>query len=210
MFQLSALALQCLNWLLKLDLSSVQETISDICASIFSILHKYAAAGLSKGDNFDLVMAGFKSMSVIVRDVKHYTITIEQLKVLMMYAEQDIHDSDKQATAFGLLKAIIARKMMFKEMYLVMEKVAALSITSELEHVRVQSRSVFYSYLMEYPLGKHLNKHIMFYLTQLAYEMQPGRLSALEMLHSIVTGFPLASIIAPLSPYVKVENNGLI
>ena len=193
--KLSALALQCLNWLLKLDLSSVQETISDICASIFSILHKYAAAGLSKGDNFDLVMAGFKSMSVIVRDVKHYTITVEQLKVLMMYAEQDIHDSDKQATAFGLLKAIIARKMVFTEMYLVMEKVAALSITSELEHVRVQSRSVFYSYLMEYPLGKHLNKHIMFYLTQLAYEMQPGRLSALEMLHSIVTGFPLKTLL---------------
>ncbi|XP_076242844.1 small subunit processome component 20 homolog [Calliopsis andreniformis] len=192
--KLSTLGLQCLNWLLKMDLSSVQETISDICSSIFSILHKYAAAGLSKGDNFDLVMASFKCMSVIVRDVKHYTITVEQLKVLMMYAEQDMHDSDKQATAFGLLKAIIARKMVFEEMYLVMEKVAALSITSELEHVRQQSRSVFYSYLMEYPLGKHLKKHVLFYLTQLGYEMQPGRLSALEMLHSMITGFPLKTL----------------
>lgn len=174
-----------------MDLSSIQETISDICSSIFSILHKYAAAGLSKGDNFDLVMASFKCMSVIVRDVKHYTISTNQLKVLIMYAEQDMHNSNKQATAFGLLKAIIARKMVFPEMYVVMNKVAALSITSELEHVRLQSRSVFYSYLMEYPLGKHLHKHISFYLTQLGYETQPGRLSALEMLHSIITGFPL-------------------
>ncbi|XP_033340653.2 small subunit processome component 20 homolog [Megalopta genalis] len=192
--KLSTLALQCLNWLLKMDLVSIQESISEICTSIFSILHKYAAAGLSKGDNFDLVMAGFKCMSVIVRDVKHYTITTEQLKVLIMYAEQDIHDCDKHATAFGLLKAIIVRKMHLPEIYLVMEQVAALSITSELEHIRQQSRSVFYSYLMEYPLGKHLNKHIAFYLTQLSYEMQPGRLSALEMLHSIVTGFPVKTL----------------
>lgn len=185
--------MQCLNWLLKIDLPSIQEKISDICSYIFNILHKYAADGLNKGDNFDLVMAGFKCMSVIVRDVKHFTISTDQLKALLMYAEQDIHNTDKRATAFGLLKAIIARKMVFPEMYLVMEKVAALSITSELEHVRLQSRSVFYSYLMEYPLGKHLSKHIIFYLTQTSYEMQPGRLSALEMIHSIVTGFPLVS-----------------
>ncbi|CAK9797535.1 Small subunit processome component 20 homolog [Anthophora quadrimaculata] len=194
--KLSTLSLQCLSWLLKMDLSLVRETISDICESIFNILHKYAAAGLSKGDNFDLVMAGFKCMSVIIRDVKHYTISTDQLKALIMYAEQDMHDTDRQATAFGLLKTIIARKMVLPEMYIVMEKVAALSITSELEHVRVQSRSVFYSYLMEYPLGKHVNKHVAFYLTQLSYEMQPGRLSALEMLHSIITGFPLKTLIA--------------
>ncbi|XP_017885246.1 small subunit processome component 20 homolog [Ceratina calcarata] len=193
--KLSTLGLQCLSWLTRMDLISIQDTISDICSSIFSLLHKYAAAGLSKGENFDLVMAGFKCMAVIVRDVKHYTITTNQLKVLIMYAEQDMHNSEKQATAFGLLKAIISRKIVFPEMYLVMEKVATLSITSELEHVRVQARSVFYSYLMEYPLGKHLTKNIMFYLTQLNYEMQPGRLSALEMLHSIVTGFPLKALI---------------
>ncbi|XP_017792054.1 PREDICTED: small subunit processome component 20 homolog [Habropoda laboriosa] len=197
--KLSTLSLQCLSWLLKMNLSLVQETISDICESIFSILHKYAAASLSKGDNFDLVMAGFKCMSVIVRDVKNYTITTDQLKALIMYAEQDMHDTDKRATAFGLLKSIIARKMILPEMYLVMEKVAALSVTSELEHVRLQSRSVFYSYLMEYPLGKHVNKHVAFYLTQLSYEMQPGRLSALEMLHSIITGFPLKTLIAKSS-----------
>ena len=176
-----------------MDLSLIQESISNICTSIFDLLHKYAAAGLSKGDNFDLVMAGFKCMSVIVRDVKHYVINTDQLKALIMYAEQDMHNTDKQATAFGLLKAIIARKMILPEMHLVMEKVAILSITSELEHVRLQSRSVFYSYLMKYPLGKHLNKHIAFYLTQVSYEMQPGRLSALEMIHNIVTGFPFVS-----------------
>lgn len=176
-----------------MDLMSVRESISDICSSIFEVLHKYAAAGLSKGDNFDLVMAAFKCMSVLVRDVKHFTITAEQLKILLLYAEQDLYDGDKQATAFALLKAIIKRKLTAPEMDVVMKKVATLSITSELEHVRLQSRSVFYSYLMEYPLNSHLDDHITFYLFQLSYEMQYGRVSALQMISSIITGFPLVN-----------------
>lgn len=111
----------------------------------------------------------------------------------MIYAEQDLHDSDKQATAFGLLRAIIKRKLVIPEMHSVMEKVATLSVTSELETVRKQARSVFYSYLVDYPIGKKLAKHISFYTTQLSYELQPGRLSVLEMIYSIVTGFPLVS-----------------
>ncbi|XP_029678623.1 small subunit processome component 20 homolog [Formica exsecta] len=193
--KLCTVALQCLNWMLKMDLTSTRESISGICTTMFDILHKYAAAGLSKGDNFDLVMATFKCMSVIVRDVKYFSIDADQLKILILYAEQDLHDSDKYATAFTLLKAIIHRKMIIPEMHAVMEKVAKLSITTELEHVRLQSRSLFYSYLMEYPLGKHLDKHIYFYLKQLSYNLQPGRLSALEMIHTIVTGFPLKILI---------------
>ncbi|XP_072743036.1 small subunit processome component 20 homolog [Anoplolepis gracilipes] len=193
--KLCTVTLQCLNWMLKMDLTSTCTSISGICTTMFEILHKYAAAGLSKGDNFDLVMATFKCMSVIVRDVKYFSIDAEQLKILILYAEQDLHDSDKHATAFTLLKAIIHRKMIIPEMHIVMEKVAKLSITTELEHVRLQSRSLFYSYLMEYPLGKHLDKHIYFYLKQLSYQVQAGRLSALEMIHTIVTGFPLKTLI---------------
>ncbi|XP_035727395.1 small subunit processome component 20 homolog isoform X1 [Vespa mandarinia] len=193
--KLCTLTLQCLSWILKMDLTSVRESITDICSSIFEVLHKYAAAGLSKGDNFDLVMAAFKCVSVLVRDVKHFTISVEQLKILLLYAEQDLYDGDKQATAFALLKAIIKRKLTAPEMDVVMKKVAALSITSELEHVRLQSRSVFYSYLMEYPHNNHLDDHIAFYLFQLSYEMQYGRISALQMINSIITGFPLKSLI---------------
>ncbi|KAJ8667479.1 hypothetical protein QAD02_009142 [Eretmocerus hayati] len=189
--KLSTSALQCLSWILKRDLPTVQSSVSEICSSIFNILHKYAVAGLSKGDNYDLVMAGFKAMSVLVRDVKHFVISNDQLKALLVYAEQDLHDSDKQATAFGLLKAIIKRKLIVPEMHDVMQEVATLSVLSELDNVRKQARTVFYAYLMDYPLGKKLDSYISFYTTQLSYELQPGRLSVLEMLYAIITGFPL-------------------
>ncbi|XP_015126374.1 small subunit processome component 20 homolog [Diachasma alloeum] len=190
--KMSTLSLQCLNWIIKMDLDSVRSSITEICASIFKILHKYGAAGLSKGDNFDLVMAAFKTMSVLVRDVKHFDMSDDQVKALILYAEQDLHNYERQATAFNLLKAIINRKLIIPEMHEVMKRVAALSVTSESENVRQQARNVFYAFLMEYPLGKDLEKHLSFYLSQLSYEVQMGRLSALNMVLSIVTGFPEA------------------
>lgn len=38
----------------------MEENVKGIAESMFAILHKYASAGLSKGDNFDLVVAAFK------------------------------------------------------------------------------------------------------------------------------------------------------
>ncbi|PSN56059.1 hypothetical protein C0J52_11812, partial [Blattella germanica] len=155
--KLTTKGLKCLSWILKLDLPSLKANMNSISVAVFKLLHKYAAAGLSKGDNFDLVVA------VIVRDVKYYTITEDQLKALLLYAEQDMHDYNRQATAFILLKAVLSRKLVAPEMPAVMTKVANLSIVSEYPHVRLQARQVFHQFLMDYPLGKKLEKHIAFY-----------------------------------------------
>ena len=81
-------------------------------------------------------------VAIIVRDVKYYTIDEDQMKALLLYAEQDMHDFNRQATAFALLKAVISRKLVVPEMHDVMDKVAKLSITSEFPHVRLQARQV--------------------------------------------------------------------
>ncbi|XP_050316163.1 small subunit processome component 20 homolog [Anthonomus grandis grandis] len=189
--KLCALTLQCLQWILKYDLPSLKASIKSIVKDMFGILHKYAAAGLSKGDNFDLVVAAFKAMAVLVRDVQYYTVNTNQLKVLLMYVEQDMHDHDRQATAFNLLKAIISRKLIVPEIHDVMGKVAELSITSELNHVRTQARSVFHQFIMEYPLGNSLDKHLSFYISQMSFDMQYGRESAIEMIQALINSFPL-------------------
>lgn len=192
--KMCTLTLQCLGWVVKYDIPAMQEHMKDITKSIFELLHKYAAAGLSKGDNFDLVVAAFKTMAIIVRDVKYHTIETDQLKVLLIYAEQDLHDFERQATAFGLLKAIIARKLIVPEIHEVMKKVSELSITSEVPHIRLQCRQVFHQFLMDYPLGKKLDVLLSFYLSQLSYELQPGRESALEMVQTIVSTFPVKTL----------------
>ncbi|XP_075229923.1 small subunit processome component 20 homolog [Lycorma delicatula] len=188
--KINSLAIQCLCWILKKDLPSVKDHIKKITQSLFSILHKYAAAGLSKGDNFDLVMAAFKAVAVIVRDVKCYKLENDQLQALLLYCEQDIHDHSRQATAFTLLKAILGRKLNIPELHEVMVKVEELSITSHLDHSRLQARQIVLQFLSEYQLGKKFSKHLNFYLTQVDYDLQTGRESALEMLLTLVKSLP--------------------
>ena len=132
-------------------------------------------------------------MAVLVKDIKYHTIDSEQLKVLLLYVEQDMHDHDRQATAFGLLKAIISRKLIIPEIHDVMVKISELSITSEAEHIRLQSRLVFHQFVLDYPLGNKLENHISFYLSQLGYEMKSGRESALEMIQTFISSFPMVS-----------------
>lgn len=122
-------------------------------------------------------------------------MTTDQLKILLMYAEQDLHNHDRQATAFALLKAIIHRKLVIPEIHDTMSKVAELSITSELNHVRLQARLVLHQFIMEYPLGKKLDKHVSFYISQLNYELQFGRESALEMIQMLITSFPMVCMV---------------
>lgn len=132
-------------------------------------------------------------MSVIVRDVQYHTIDTDQLKVLLLYAEQDMHNHDRQATAFNLLKAIISRKLIVDEIHEVMKKVAEMSIISELSYIRAQARTVFHQYFMEYPLGERLEKYLTFYISQMSYEMQYGRESAIEMISTFISSFPMVS-----------------
>ena len=48
---------------------------------------------------------------------------------------------------------------------------------------------VILQYLKSYPLGKKLEKHFGFFICQLNYEYEAGRMSALKMLRSIFSSF---------------------
>ncbi|XP_022902088.2 small subunit processome component 20 homolog [Onthophagus taurus] len=192
--KLTIVTLQCLPWIFKHDLPSLHDNIESITEIIFKILHKYAASGLSKGDNFDLVVASFKAVTVLVRDLKFHVIKPEQLKILLLYIEQDLHDYDRQATAYGLLKALLSRKFSSPEIYDIMKKVMELSIISELPHIRSQSRSVAQQFMLDYPIGKKLDTYLSFYLSQLKFELQTGRESAIEMIQNLITSLPISTL----------------
>jgi hypothetical protein len=59
-----------------------------------------------------------------------------------MYSEQALFDPKQQSIAFGVLKAIVKRKMTLEELPDVMLRVAELSVKAEAVPVRVQSRKV--------------------------------------------------------------------
>lgn len=71
-----------------------------------------------------------------------HSIDTDQLRVLLTYSEQALFDPKQQAIAFGVLKAVLRRKMTLEELPNVMLRVAQLSVKSDVVPVRVQSRKV--------------------------------------------------------------------
>ncbi|XP_011611808.2 small subunit processome component 20 homolog [Takifugu rubripes] len=183
-------ALVAFTWLLKFPLPAVEQNANQLTKQLFVLLKDYSKAGAARGENYLLVQNCFKAITILVKNVKSNKISETQLQVLLGYAEEDIYDQSRQATAFGLLKAILSRKLIVPEMEEVLNKVAKLSVTGGNTMIRVHCRQIYLKYLLDYPLGKKLVNHLDFVVSQLHYEHEAGRESVLEMLAYIFQTFP--------------------
>ncbi|KAF0294971.1 Small subunit processome component 20 [Amphibalanus amphitrite] len=197
---LVTVCLRCWTHLLTFPLPSLPGQLAAVSGALFTLLHKYAAPGLASGENGDMVAVTFRAVTVLVRDVTAYTLTEEQLRVLLTYAEQDLLDAGRRGTAFQLLRAVFSRKLHAPELAEVVRHLAKLVVTADGDQPRAQARSVLMQYLLDYPLGDKVKKHVMFFLQQLGYDRESGRLAALDMIADVCRQFPqgLLSSQAPL------------
>ncbi|XP_040003243.1 small subunit processome component 20 homolog isoform X2 [Xiphias gladius] len=183
-------ALVAFTWLLKFPLPAVEQNADQLTKQLFVLLKDYSKAGAARGENYHLVQNCFKAITIVVKNVKSNKISETQLQVLLGYAEEDLYDQSRQATAFGLLKAILSRKLVVPEMEEVMKKIAKLSVNGSNAMIRIHCRQIYLKYLLDYPLGRKLRGHLDFVVAQLHYEHDTGRESVLEMLAFIFQTFP--------------------
>ena len=67
-----------------------------------SLSHHHHSLSLSPV--ISLFLPHVQAMTVIVRDFKKHDITENELRILLSFVEEDVHDYQKQSTAFPLLK----------------------------------------------------------------------------------------------------------
>lgn len=190
-------ALRCLLTFLRLPLPSLKNHVGSIAGHVFVLLNNYAGVGAGKGDNFELVVMCFKVLTVLIRDVTFHSITEKQLHVLLVFVKQDLNDFTRQAVAFSILKAIISRKLVDPELEGIVREVRQMSIVSDAANVRQQCRQIAWQFMLDYPLAdkKLDNQYLEFYVQQLNFEHESGRVSALEMLSTVFSTFPLGVLV---------------
>lgn len=192
--KVTTLAIKCISsiWSSKLPLSNVEQNIGTIVNNLLKLLHKYATNVVGRNDdNYQLVKTGFKAIVTLLKHVKNIEISNDQLKMLLLYVEEDLYHNEKQNMALILLRAIIGRKLNSIEMAPIIKKVAEISITHDIQKIREECRQIVLEYLLNYCIGKNIDHMIHFYVEQLEYETIAGRESAVQMLRMMFKSFPV-------------------
>lgn len=203
--RVTTFSLKCLSLMISKEITSTKlnESVSVIFDQILNILHKYVAANIDmSAANFNLVQSSFKTIVNILRFAKQtneetlFMPTDEQLKTLLFYAEQylNVGETTKQTIAFSLLKVILERKFTTSELNNVLMQVGRLAIQSDSEVSRRESKGIIGNYLIDYLLDRKADKRLIkkfdwfieFFISNLNYEMEFGRQSAINIIHTIV------------------------
>lgn len=133
----------------------------------------------------------FKLLAGMLRRCERYAPSQAQLRFLLGWAFTDLEESAQRQTAFTLLRAILARKLVLPEVYDLMERVQQLMVRSQSKQVRQLASNSLLAFLLDYPLGQpRLQAHIQFLLANLGYEHESGREAALSMLSAVILKFP--------------------
>uniref|UniRef100_A0A915PNY0 Uncharacterized protein n=1 Tax=Setaria digitata TaxID=48799 RepID=A0A915PNY0_9BILA len=182
-------SLRCFLILLRFPLPSLRSNMTQFANRLFILLADYAVSGII-GSNQECVRKSievsqlvFKALTQLIKDAPTLVLTSKRLQLLLTYVETDIADSQKQAVAFPLIKAIIIRKLLDPKINEIIHYLSETAIVSEISHIREQCRQVIFLFVGSHPQCKDPSKHIEFFLEQLDYQYEDGRKSAIEMLN---------------------------
>ncbi|VDN28299.1 unnamed protein product [Gongylonema pulchrum] len=141
-------SLRCFLLLLKFPLPALRTNMPKFLDRLFIFLADYTAfttaghAAEYAQNSLEVSQLVFKAFTQIIKDAPNFLLTAKRLQLLLTYAETDVFDSQKQAVAFPLIKAIIIRKLQDPKVTEIIQYLSETAITSEISYVREQCRQV--------------------------------------------------------------------
>eukprot|EP00804_Cyclotella_cryptica_P001375 CCRYP_014133-RA/>CCRYP_014133-RA protein AED:0.02 eAED:0.02 QI:68/1/1/1/1/1/6/174/3100 len=197
------LSLRCLGSLLQINLPSVSAIAKELSPMILGHLTKWGAASNTQTD---IVQGCFKTLTLLFLHPKvsspehskstdascNLPLTSHQMQALISLLHSAVMESEHHNATFGLVKAICSVKYISYELYDLMEIILKLSVQSQKPSVRLQSSQIFLQYLLDYPMGtQRLDNHLRQIVLNLKYEYEEGRLSAIDLLSSVIQKLPV-------------------
>ena len=153
---------------------------------LFQLLSDFSAT------SSDLSRSIFHTLSVLFRQFPKTSLTVEQARALLMLVKRDLNEASKQAAAFELIRVIVARKLMFSELYDLMDELAVMMLQSFSDSTRNQCSRVLLTFTLNYPMSdKRIEKLITFVLKNVDYEEPSGRLANLHFIQNFIKALPV-------------------
>lgn len=193
-------AFRLLTSIIKVPLPELDASAADYVKQAKRIIEGSAST------NTPLAQAALRLVASILRErpdavIKqsqfetHMAIMLERIRPdLQEPAKQG--ERDRQVAAFNFLKAILARGVLIKEVYDVMDIVREVMITSHEHPIPDLARSVYSRFILDYfpEEGKGLAKQLDFLVTNLQYPNPRGRQSVMEVVLFLLTKTPQEAV----------------
>ncbi|XP_063698381.1 small subunit processome component 20 homolog [Culicoides brevitarsis] len=183
-------ALKCMTciWKFQYKSETLLQTEPSIVKNIFEIVRKFVDQTIvRKDENLQLIKSAFKALIVFIKNVRPGVFVPTQIELMLSYVQNEMENPNENAMAFALLRAIIEKKLQSKTIAIVAKKVAELSIYSEYEWVRNESKLIIQAHIKNYPSKLNEDFYIKHYIKHQRNELKYLQPSAPIMMKSIVT-----------------------
>ncbi|CAJ0951085.1 unnamed protein product, partial [Mesorhabditis belari] len=189
--KVNSLALRCVYRMLPYPLPTLHANTKSLCERLFVILADYSAMGNAGNRQtvLELNQLLFKTFDGLIKISSATLLDAKHVELLLNYVATDVLDSAKQATAFALLKTIIAKGIQHPMLIDIIKLLREQAVLSEFPHVQAQCRLVIAAFVGQHPQSRAPKAEIQWWLEQLEYEHEGGRLSASEMLNLFFGNF---------------------
>ena len=172
--------------MLKQPLDSVALNRGVLASGSLRVLTK----GGIGGSRDELVQGIFKVLTFLFKggsDGSSLMLNTKQLKALVSLLRATVADTQHHNNTFGLIAALVSRKVVNVEMYELMDDVLNLAVQSTNASVRGLAISTFVSFILNYELGeKKIESFLVRCVSNCKYEYDEGRASAMDMVYKIL------------------------
>ena len=174
-------------------LPSLRTHCNDIKNHLFVLLSQNSKYSGMDGEHRTLIALSFRLISFLVGSFSRVEVTSDQVIILLTHIDEDLTLGGTKPTSFILLAALLERKILNPKIDELMRTVFKLAIQSESDTVRARSVRAILSYLKQCEKSdKPIRNHLLFFIKNLEYETEPGRLSAIRVISKAIKGFAVS------------------